>query len=174
MTARTKNLKALTVPALTFELGTVLEAAIEVEAGRYVIVHEWRGMHLLSDADAFDRARPKLYLVRSKPIKLPAAPVSQGRLDGAAKSYHRWHKRDADKLFELNAGSARYPLGRLVRLDYRSDKWHRKGKTVEYTHDFLEDGGRAPIIYADRKGYAGVKTAIASGGSMRVTEAGIA
>lgn len=166
--------RVYTVPPLTFALGTVLEAAIEVRPGELVVIHEWRGMHLLSEEDAFDRARPRLYLVRSKPIKLPAAPVSQGRLNGAAESYRRWHKRAADKLFELTAGTARYPLGRLLRLDYRSDKWNAKGKAIEYTHDFTEDRGKPPMVYADRKAFEGAKTVIATGGTMRITEAGIA
>lgn len=174
MSGRTKNLRGYTVPPLTFALGTVLEAAIEVRPGELVIVHEWRGMHLLSEENAFNMARPKLYLVRAKPIKVPAADVPQRRLDAAAESYYRWNKREADKLFELNAGKASHLLGRLVRLDYRSDKWHRKGKTIEYTHDFTEGRGKPPLVYSDRKGFDGAKTVVATGGTMRVTEAGIA
>lgn len=162
------------VPDLTFELGTVLEAALQIGPGKFLIVHEWRGMRLLSDEDAFNRARPRLYLVRSKPIKIATARVTQGRLDDAADSYDRWHKRLANRLYELNFSTAKHPLGRMVRLDYRSDKWGRKGQGVEYTHDFTERRGVGPLVYGDRKSVEAAKTVVCTGGTMRVTEAGIA
>jgi hypothetical protein len=64
--------------------------------------------------------------------------------------------------------------GRVIRLDYRSDKWNRKGRTIDYTHDFLERGGRAPLAYTDAKTLASAKLVVVYGGSMAVTEAGIA
>lgn len=161
------------VPPVTIELGTVLDAVI-LHARERVTVTEWKGMRLLADHDAFDRARPKLYLVRAKPVRIASVQVSQAVVDDAAHDYRRWHKREAARLYELAwLRPAGVKQGRVVRLDYRSDKWNAKGKTVDYTHDFLEDGGTAPIAFTDAKTLAGAKLVVCLGGSMRITEAGI-
>src|SRR5688572_29352733 len=166
--------KNYSVPALVFELGTVLEAAIAV-GGKIVVVHEWRGMRLLSDRDAFDRAHPRLYLVRAKPLKaeLPEG-VTRAALTRAMESYERWTERDPTKVQVITTGIAREPHGTLVRLDYRSDKWHAKGKTTEYTHDFTEYRGKGPKVFADAKKLERARTVVCSGGTMRITKGGIA
>jgi hypothetical protein len=162
------------VPTVTIELGTVLDAVI-MHAREHVTVTEWKGMRLLADHDAFDRARPKLYLVRAKPIKVTSVQEPQGVVDEATDHYKRWHQREAARLFELAwTKPATVKQGRVLRLDYRSDKWNRKGRTIDYTHDFLERGGRAPLAYTDSKTLAGAKLVVVHGGSMAVTEAGIA
>lgn len=161
------------VPALTIELGTVLEAVVLRDRKR-ITVTEWRGMRLLADYDAFDRERPRLYLVRAKPVRKSTVAIDQRKVDEAADGYDRWHKREAKALYELDTREARASQGRMVRLDYRSDKWHARGTNVEYTHDFTERGATPPLVYTDSKTLASARTCVVLGGQMRITERGIA
>lgn len=170
----THRARSYGVPPLTIKLGTVLEAAIRMD-GKVIVVHEWRGMQLLTDYDAFERAQPKLYLVRSKASKVSAVEyVSQTAIDRGVRDYYRWTKQQADKLLEVfSAANVNHRHGRMVRLDYRSDKWH-KGRFVEYTHDFTEAGGKPPVVYTNSKTLAAAKTVVAFGGTMTIAKAGIA
>lgn len=162
------------VPPVTIELGTVLEAVIERD-GTHVRVHEWRGMRLLTDANALDMRAPRLYLVRAKPVRVPSVSAPQSKVDRAADGFARWTRRAADALYELAWGKpATVRQGRVVRLDYRSDKWGPKRRAHEYTHDFTENGGRSPLAYTDVQTLERARLVVLSGGSMRVTERGIA
>lgn len=157
------------VPAVTIKLGTVLDCTI-AHGPQRAFVDEWKGFQLLSDEDAMDRARPRLYFVRGR---LGADPGVED-LEGAARTYKRWTQRDPEHVGELDTRDARYLQGRMLRVGYRSDKWNRRGRTVDYDHDFLEDGGSAPLVYTDTKTIEAARTIIVLGGSMRVTEGGIA
>jgi hypothetical protein len=161
------------VPALTIELGTVLEAVV-LRGTTRTTVHEWRGMKLLTSYDAFEKKPASLYLVRAKPVRTKQAKASQPKVDRGAHSYERWHDREPVALYELTTREASYPQGRLVRLDYRSDKWRRRGKGVEYTHDFTERGGVGSLVTTDTRDLSKARTVVCSGGSVRVTERGIA
>lgn len=156
------------------KLGTVLDATLADGRLRH-FVNEWKNFQLLSDADAFERSAPHchLYLVRGRIGALKHDP-SEAELDQADDGYHRWHKRNAQKVGELRTADARYAQGRMVRIGYRSDKWHARGRTIDYDHDFLEDDGRAPLVYTNAKTLAASTTIVVVGGSMLITEAGIA
>jgi hypothetical protein len=157
------------VPACVVSLGTVLDCTIAHRDFR-AFVDEWHGFQLLTDADAFARAegRARLFFVRGRLQQTQKEP------EKGTEAYRRWHKRDADKVGELTWAPASFPQGRLLVLGYRSDKWHRRGKSVDYTHDFLEDQGRAPLVYTNTRTLEGASTIVVVGGSMRITEGGIA
>lgn len=159
--------KAYAVAPITVKLGTVLDATI-AHGRKRTVVDEWRGFQLLTGEAAFDQSRPRLYLVRGR---LGGDPGVNG--DKGAETYSRWHKREPRRVGELNTQAARYPQGRMVRIGYRSDKWSRRGTTADYDHDFLEDGGSAPLVYTNTRTLAAATTIVVVGGSMRITEAGI-
>lgn len=161
------------VPPVTMKLGTVLDATLADGRVRH-FVNEWRGFQLLSDEDAFERDAPHchLYLVRGRIGALTHEP-NAARVDQADDGYQRWHKRNAQKLGELRTADAKYLQGRMVRIGYRSDKWQARGRGTNYDHDFLEDGGRAPLVYSNARTLAASTTVVVVGGSMRITEAGI-
>jgi hypothetical protein len=161
------------VPALTIELGTVLEAVV-LRGTVKTTVHEWRGMKLLAAHDAFDQRPASLYLVRAKPVKVDQVKQSQRKVERGAKSYERWHDREPVALYEIATREATHRQGRLVRLDYRSDKWHRRRHTIEYTHDFTERGGKGSLVTTDTRDLSKARTVVCSGGTVRVTERGIA
>lgn len=160
------------VPALTVKLGTVLDAVIEVGGKRHTVT-KWAGMQLLTDANAMERARPCLYLVRGKLAKTHklAADADAGP---ASDTYGLWHQRDHDLVGELDTSPAPHRLGRMVLIGYRSDKWSRKGKHSDYSHDFFEDNGTPPLVYGSAKTLDASRTVVVVGGSMKVTDRGIA
>jgi len=162
-------MKGHRVAPITVKLGTVLDCTISYAHER-LFVTEWRGFHLLTGADAMEQHRPRLYFVRGR---LGADPHVDP--DRANATYRRWHDRDPARVGELEtADRCTILLGRMTRLGYRSDKWHRRGRTVDYDHDFIEGRGTAPLVYVDAAHVSKVTTAVVLGGSMRVTERGIA
>lgn len=156
------------VPPVTVKLGTVLDCTL-ADGDKRAFVDEWRGYQLLTDEDAMDRKRPRLYLVRGKLGADPGIDAQRG-----AETYRRWTQRDPRTVGELDTKDARYLHGRMLRIGYASDKWGRRGKAVHYDHDFLEDGGSAPLVYSDARTLEGSRTIVVVGGSMQVTEGGIA
>lgn len=158
------------VPDVTVALGTVLDCTIG-EGDRRVFVDEWEGFHLLTNEGAFDNApgRARLYFVKGAMAALPAKPADFK----GSRDFKYWSERDPDRMGELNTKPCKYVQGRLLRLGYRSDKWHRKGKTEDYDHDFLEDGGAAPLVYTSAPTLAASVCVVVVGGSMRITEGGI-
>lgn len=153
-------------------LGTVLDAVIEIRGQRHT-VKRWHGMKLLTDPDAIDRARPKLYLVRGR-LERPTRLEPGADAGAASRTFEGWHQRENDLVGELETKAAKYAQGRMVVIGYRSDKWERKGKAHDYSHDFFEDGGRPPLVYTDTRDLEAARTVVVVGGSMRVTRAGIA
>jgi hypothetical protein len=167
-------MRARTVPPVTIQLGTVLDAELEHE-GQRIRIDEWKGYQILADDDAFRRRPPhaRLFLVRGKIEKLAHEPSST-RIERGLRDYERWHRRPYDRLGELDTKEAKYLQGRLVTIGYRSDKWGPRGKRHDYTHSFHEDGGRPPLVYSSARTLAGSHTIVVVGGSMRITERGIA
>ena len=162
-------MKGHCVAPVTVKLGTVLDCTI-AHGNQRLFVSEWRGFQLLTGEDAMNQRRPRLYFVRGR---LGADPDVDP--DRANATYRRWHDRDPQRVGELaTADRCAILLGRMTRIGYRSDKWHRRGRTVDYDHDFLEGRGTAPLVYVDARHVAKVTTVIVVGGSMRVTERGIA
>lgn len=156
------------VPAITVKLGTVLDCTIASGTAR-AFVDEWKGFQLLTGENAMDARRPGLYFVKGR-----IGPDPDVDAAAAAKTYRRWHERDPAKVGELECDAGTYCQGRLLRLGYRSDKWGRRGRTVDYDHDFLEEGGTAPLVYTNTRTLEAATTIVVVGGSMRVTERGIA
>jgi hypothetical protein len=158
------------VAPVTVALGTVLDCTIG-DGDTRVFVDEWEGFHLLTNEGAFSNApgRARLYFVRGKLAALPAKPQNFA----GSKDFKYWSSRDPDRMGELDTKPCKYVQGRLLRLGYRSDKWHRKGKTEDYDHDFLEDGGAPPLVYTNAPTLAASHCVVVVGGSMRITEGGI-
>lgn len=160
--------RARTVPRVTLKLGTVLDCII-ADGDARAFVDEWKGYQLLTGESAMDAARPALYFVRGRLGGDPGVDAA-----AAARTYRRWHERDPERVGELETSPCPFRQGRMLRVGYRSDKWGRRGKQVAYDHDFLEDGGRAPLVYTNTRTLEAATTIIVVGGSMRVTERGIA
>lgn len=160
------------VPAVTTQLGTVLDCVVRVEGGTLLTIDEWRGWLLLTDENALERQRPKLYLVAPRELNEPAP---RKNYEPATATYEGWHKRRGLEVRVYDV-PPRFPwlLGRAQRIGYRSDKWRRRGKPVDYEHDFNEGGGVPPLVYLSARGLAQARGAVLVGGSMKVTERGIA
>jgi hypothetical protein len=163
------------VARVTTLLGVVLDLQLELQGGRKrLLVTEWEGWALLTDNDGMDRAegRARLYLV---PFVDTAGKFNAPRaLELGAETYKRWHERRSDDVLHLDVpDSFAHEQGRVLRIGYRSDKWRRRGDAVDYDHDFREDGATAPKLYTDSRELQAARGAVITGGSMRVTEAGI-
>lgn len=163
------------IPPELVQLGTTLELVTE-DGDMRTLWDEVAGWRLLAPTDAFDRRAPygRLYLVPGE-FEAEADPECPDALRGLMRgtgAYRRWHSREHDYVGVLdvpdNVGTA---IGRAVRLDYASDKWHTRGRTVEYTHDFTEYGG-APLAYVRNR--RDPKAFVLAGGDMEITERGIA
>lgn len=160
------------VPPVTVCLGKVLDAVIEHRGKRYTVT-KWRGMHMLTDPQALERARPRLYLVRGKLER--QVRLEPGAYAGkASDTYAGWHQRENEKVGELDTRAAKFAQGRIVLIGYRSDKWEKRGRTHDYSHDFFEGDGTPPLVYTDTRTLDAARTVVIVGGSMRVTEGGIA
>lgn len=153
----------------TASLGTVLDCTI-ADGQQRVFVDEWKGYQLLTNATAFENlpGKAKLYFVRGE----LADTLRDPHAHPAARARKYWTEREPDGVGELETSPCSHLQGRLVRLGYRSDKWHRKGKTEDYDHDFLESG-MAPLVYTSAPSLAASRCVVVVGGSMRVTKDGI-
>lgn len=162
------------VAPVTIHLGTVLDAELE-HGDQRIEITEWAGYHILADHDAFTRRAPhaRLYLVRGH-LERPRSEPNEKRVARGLRDYERWHKREPKRIAELDWKPANYPQGRMVTIGYRSDKWGPRGRRHDYTHSFLEDGGRPPLVYTNTRTLASASTIVVVGGSMRITERGIA
>lgn len=160
------------VPATTAQLGTVLDLRIDQGATRLFLYSDWSGWLLLTDADAMERDKPRLYLVAFNGYgdAGDAAPDS-----AAVETVERWNKRGYDFIADVDVSGddMGYRQGRVMSIGYRSDKWGDAGDFHDYDHDFGEGGGAPPLIYTDRADIALAKAAVIVGGDFQVTERGI-
>lgn len=160
-----------TIPALTVSLGRTLEL-VTLEGDNVTTWSEVNGWYLLTTANAFDQppGRASLFIV---PGEFEADLGAVEDESAAARAYRRWHERDFDFVGLLDVpDSAGTKIGRALRLDYASDKWNRRGRVIEYTHDFTDGGALPPVVYVRNR--ANPKAFVLSGGHMQITEAGIA
>lgn len=159
-------------PRVLVHYGTVLDLTIE-QGHERVRVDEWNGWHMLVPENAMDVSpgRARIYLVRGKLAE--RVPLEDAH-DRAQGTYERWHQRGADFVGSLDVPDAiEWHHGRVLRIGYRSDKWHRRGKVHDYDHDFTEDGHRPPLIYCNTQHLARARAALIRGGDMAITEGGI-
>ena len=93
----------------------------------------------------------------------------------AAELYERWHEREAEHVTDVDGlpDLIGIYVGRAMRIGYSSDKWHARGKTIDYEHDFSERGHIAPECWADTADLADARALAIVGGTMRITEDGI-
>lgn len=157
------------IPARVVQLGSVLDCVV-MHGGRLLTITEWKGWLLVASEGCFDVApgRARLFLLPARDKEQLDAP------DESHPDYDRWHKRDSRTLYTVEVpDSVEVKYGRCVRIGYRSDKWHRRGRTVDYEHDFAEGGRRAPLLFCDAAHVRNASAAVITGGDMRVTEAGL-
>lgn len=166
--------RAYKVPPCTVQLGTLLDLTIAPDNQSRVRVDEWRGWIVVIPENGFSlpAGRGKLYLFKAALTQSVKAPVVRRALE---RAHERWHARlpDAVKHHDV-ADWLEHGQGRVLRIGYRSDKWGPKGRTHDYDHDFLERDGRPPLIYTDARKLEKSRAAVLVGGSMRITERGIA
>lgn len=161
------------IPATTVQLGTVLDIDVSDGALR-LFIDDFKHWLMLTDANGMDAAagRARLFLVAVPPrtVKLEREPG-----DRAAETFGRWHERDAHSVLELDGlpDAISYYQGRVTRIGYRSDKWHKRGAKVDYDHDCRENGARPPKLYTSHADIARARAAVIVGGSMHITERGI-
>lgn len=160
------------VPAVTVLLGSVLD--LDVARYQYRLrVDAFDGWTMLAAENAIDQ-RPgyaKLYLVKGdmEPTEEPPEDYDYG-----SETYSAWYQRDPEKIGDLSvANDIGYYQGRVLRIGYRSDKYHKPGEEVDYDHLFIESGGTAPKIYTDRPRMEDSKTAVIVGGDFKISERGI-
>ncbi len=159
------------VPAVTVQLGTVLDLRVQRDGDTRLFVDEWEGWLLLTDENAMDSERPKLYLVPGE----VSEDDSREAVGPAAETYERWHKRGYEYVDDVDVTDSEigYYQGRVLVIGYQSDKWGVRGETHDYDHDFAERDGHPPKLYTDRADIEDSTAAILVGGDMRVTPRGI-
>lgn len=160
------------IPAVVVRLGTVLDCVV-MHGGKLLTITEWKDWLLVASEGCFDASpgRAKLFLLPVRDKDTADAP----RLADGHEDYERWNKRAArEQLFTVEVpDSVQVKYGRCVRIGYRSDKWHRRGRTIDYEHDFTEGGALAPLLYCDAPHVQNARAAVITGGDMRVTEDGL-
>lgn len=157
------------VPAITAHLGRALDVVIERNDGEREKWDEIRGFQLLAPADAMDRSpgAGRLYVVAGK--LEDREPVELGDHADAEHTYQQWHRRPADVTGRIEVPDAiGVPLGRAIRIGYKSDKFGRKGAEVAYEHDFSEPYPR--VYVTSRKA---PRAMVLSGGNFTVSGRGI-
>lgn len=164
-------MSAYAIPGLTVHYGTVLDLQVEHRRVRELVTR-WKGWCMLVGENEMRAApgRARLYLVRGK-----LTDTGRSKTKAIAiETYERWHERAPDLIGELTvADEISHRQGRVIRIGYRSDKWNRRGATVDYDHSFLEDGHRAPYLYTDAPSLSKATAAVIVGGDMAITEEGI-
>lgn len=159
------------VPKVTVQLGTVLDLRVQKDASTRLTIDEWDGWLLLTDENAMDSSRPRLFLV---PGEL-GQDDSREAVGPAAETYERWHRRGYDFVdnVDVSGASIGFCQGRVMVIGYRSDKWGDPGKTHDYDHDFTEAGAQPPLLYTNRAAIDEATTAVIVGGDMRISPRGI-
>lgn len=91
------------------------------------------------------------------------------------RTYEQWHERQAAEVIEVDdlPDLIGVYVGRATRIGYSSDKWNKRGKMVDYEHDFTEGRHTAPECWADTAELADARALVIVGGDMRITEDGI-
>jgi hypothetical protein len=161
------------IPSVTVAIGTVLDLHVQIDSATRARIDEWRGWLIVIPEHGFAlrAGHAKLFLFSPKVRR----PVAGGNLSAAERAYRRWHKRDPLELVQHKvADTVPYEQARVLRIGYRSDKWGPAGKEHDYDHDFLEHGGRPPKLYTDRSSIEKSSAAVLVGGSMSISERGIA
>jgi hypothetical protein len=93
----------------------------------------------------------------------------------AGATYEAWHEREPERVTELDElpDVIGVYIGRAQRIGYSSDKWKKRGKPVDYDHDYTEPGYEAPEVWADRLDLARAHAIVIIGGNQRITPEGI-
>ena len=165
--------RKIAVPKEIVFLGWVLDAIVESGETVIKVKDEWHGwfMATSSGSEKLRPGRARLFLLNSDVFFSKDRKPSKK----AAKTLKNWTARNPDEVFQTKApDDFPHKQGELSRLGYSSDKWEHKGKFFDYDHDFRESGGRPPTVRTDHKDIAKSKGAVISGGTMRITNRGIA
>ena len=164
------------IPARTVQLGIVLDLYIDTCVNRQasrIFIEDWQGWLLTIPEHGFELEPGQSKLFLFKPRDEQQTEAEPG--SAAERAYRLWHQRNADAVakYEVPDQVGHYQ-GRVRMIGYRSDKWHGKGKSVDYDHDFLEGDATAPKLYTDHPGIDESTAAVIVGGDMTITERGIA
>lgn len=157
-------------PPVTVSLGTVLDLRVS-NGDKRIFIDDWEGFLMLTDPNAFDSERPRLWLMKGK-LGAKSDVEPGGR---AEEAFELWHRRGFDLVSDVTIpdGPIGYYQGRVTSLGYRSDKW-TKDEPHDYDHAFNEDGASPPKLYTNRVDLEKTTAALLVGGDMQITEAGIA
>jgi hypothetical protein len=144
------------------ELGRWLDATVELEQGESRLTPSGRALLLWSPASKALVVLLGFKLPRPRAGELPEQP---------AHVYSKWTRgRDASKVreasIELPAGRWR-DLGPALSIAYDSDKFHQRGASVHYEHEF-EGGVRTYQLGTGRQ-----RVLAWRGGRLRITPDGI-
>jgi len=93
----------------------------------------------------------------------------------AGATYAEWHEREPEQVThaeDLPDVIGIY-IGRALRIGYRSDKWHERGQTEDYDHDYTEQGYDPPEVWADHADLSRARAIVIVGGNQRITADGI-
>lgn len=150
------------------ELGQLLDTVVELDEGEALVSPKRRARALLTWSPA---GRTLFAFVG---VELPRPVVVDEPPPRAAKLYETWTVgRAASRVRDLS--SSRLPAGRwaelgpAIRIGYRSDKFHARGNTKDYEHEF---GGGVRLY---RLGGESSSSSVLAwrGGRLRVTRYGI-
>lgn len=168
----------LHIPATVAQLGHVLDLTTQSDATRTT----WEagdvgGLIMATDADAMDRkpGTAALYLLRGSTRKASLMPNQAPIIEDAQQTYEQWHERDPRHVVTLDdlPDLIGIYIGRALRIGYRSDKWHERGTTEDYDHDYTEPGYEPPEVWADHVHLGQARAIVIVGGNQRITADGI-
>jgi len=93
----------------------------------------------------------------------------------AGATYAEWHEREPEQVTHADdlPDVIGIYIGRALRIGYRSDKWHERGQTEDYDHDYTEQGYEPPEVWADHADLARARAIVIVGGNQRITADGI-
>jgi hypothetical protein len=157
------------IPPVTVHLGQVLDLVTQSNGKR--TRHDLKGFQLLTDADAPERAdgRARLYLVKAEVSDKVPNNIDR---NSAIRTWKIWNKRTRPDLigglYDLPETIGQQ-IGRAVSIGYRSDKYNKPGKAIDYDHDFRE--GKPPLVYVDKP--KDPRAIVLTGGNIRITGRGI-
>lgn len=158
------------IPPVTVHLGEALDLVTQGNGKR--TRHDLTGWQVLTDADATERSdgRARLYLVKGE--LSDKVPNNIDR-NSAVRTWQIWNRKPRPDLvggiYDLPEKIGQH-IGRAVSIGYRSDKYGKTGKSIDYDHDFRE-GAKPPLVYADNA--TDPRALVVTGGSIRVTGRGI-